>query len=291
LFAQQRCRGVRIEVDGTAREIAASQEVIVTAGGIASAKLLMLSGIGDADQLRRLGIPPVQHLRGVGENFQDHPLLFGVVFQYKGTMPPRSAQSNAVEVAAYTRSDPAKMGPDIKLVLMQLPVLTPELASHFPKPPPDAFTLSPALVRPSSRGRVRLASARWQDSAVLEGGYLGTDADLTATVRCIERCRDLGHQASFDGVRSAELIPGRKLSLAEYQLFAQRAAISFGHPVGTCKMGTDALAVVDPQLRVHGLQGLRVCDSSIMPRIITGPTNAPTQMIASKAAQLILHKT
>jgi choline dehydrogenase len=110
-------------------------------------------------------------------------------------------------------------------------------------------------------------------------------------VRCIDLCRDLGHQTSYDGVRAAELVPGRKLTLAESQQFARRATISFGHPVGTCKMGTDRLAVVDPELRVHGVRGLRVCDSSIMPRIITGPTNAPTQMIASKAVQLIRGNT
>jgi choline dehydrogenase len=273
------------------RDLSASREVILAAGGITSAKLLMLSGIGDPERLRKVGISPIVHLPGVGQNFQDHPLLFGVVFQYKGSMPPRSPRSNAVEVAAYIRSTAGKAGPDIKMVLMQLPVLTPEVAAHFPKVPQDAFTLSAALVRPSSRGAVRLASAHWQDPAILEGGYLSTDADLAATVRCMQLCRELGHQSSYDGIRASELVPGRTLTLPESQQFVRRAAISFGHPVGTCKMGTDALAVVDPQLRVHGVLGLRVCDSSIMPRIITGPTNAPTQMIASKAAQLILGNT
>ena len=291
LFTQTRCRGVRVQSDRGLRELSASREVILTAGGIASAKLLMLSGIGDSEGLRKLRIAPIVHLPGVGQNFQDHPLLFGVVFQYNGRMPPRSPRSNAVEVAAYIRSTAGKVGPDIKMVLMQLPVLTPEVAAHFPKVPPDAFTLSPALVRPSSRGAVRLASAHWQDPAILEGGYLSTDADLSATVRCMDLCRELGHQTSYDGIRASELVPGRKLTLAESRLFARRATISFGHPVGTCKMGTDTLAVVDPKLRVHGVRGLRVCDSSIMPRIITGPTNAPTQMIASKAAQLILGNT
>jgi choline dehydrogenase len=291
LFTGTRCRGVRIQSDRGLRELSASREVILTAGGITSAKLLMLSGLGDSERLHKLGIAPIVHLPGVGQNFQDHPLLFGVVFQYKGKMPPRSPHSNAVEVAAYIRSDAGKVGPDIKMVLMQLPVLTPEVAAHFPKVPPDAFTLSPALVRPSSRGTVRLASAHWQDPAILEGGYLSTDADLTATVRCMELCRELGHQTSYDGIRASELVPGRQLTLTESQQFARRATISFGHPVGTCKMGTDALAVVDPQLRTHGVLGLRVCDSSIMPRIITGPTNAPTQMIASKASQLILGTT
>jgi choline dehydrogenase len=291
LFSQTRCSGVRIQSGNGLRDIAASREVILSAGGIASAKLLMLSGIGDSASLRKLGITPVLHLPGVGQNFQDHPLLFGVVFQYKGTMPPRSPHSNAVEVAAYIRSDSGKEGPNIKMVLMQLPVLTPELGARFPQLPPDSFTISPALVRPSSRGALQLTSADWQQPAALQAGFLSTDADLTATARCIELCRELGHQKSYDGIRAAELVPGKKLTLAGCQEFARRATISFGHPVGTCKMGTDALAVVDPQLRVHGARGLRVCDSSIMPRIITGPTNAATQMIASKAAQMILAKS
>jgi choline dehydrogenase len=290
-FSGTRCTGVRLQTAGTLQDFSASREVIVTAGGIASAKLLMLSGIGDADSLRQLGIAPIVNLKGVGQNFQDHPLLFGVVFQYKGKMPPRASNSNAVEAAAYVRSDAGKAGPNIKMVLMQLPVMTPEVKAHYPAPPPDAFTISPALVRPSSRGSLRLASANWRDSAILEAGFLSTDEDLAATVRCIEMCRELGHQAAYDGIRAAELVPGKKLTLAQCQDFARRATISFGHPVGTCKMGTDALAVVDPQLRVRGIHGLRVCDSSIMPRIITGPTNAPSQMIASKAAQLILSKT
>lgn len=288
LFARNRVSGVQIQDRNGPRGISASREVILTAGGIASAKLLMLSGIGDSTELRKLGITPVQHLPGVGQNYQDHPLLFGLVFQYKGAMPPRSPRSNAVEVAAFIRSDSRKEAPDIEMVLGQLPLLTPELAARFAKPPPDSFTISPALVRPTSRGSLRLASADWQDPGILDAGYLSADADLAATVRCIDLCRELGHQRSYDGIRAAELVPGKKLTRKEAREFARRAAISFGHPVGTCKMGTDALAVVDPELRVHGVQGLRVCDSSIMPRITSGPTNAPTQMIASKAAQMIL---
>jgi len=291
LFSQTHCTGVRIKSEAGFRDMSASREVILTAGGIASAKLLMLSGIGDSDSLRGLGIPPVLHLPGVGQNFQDHPLLFGVVFQYRGTMPPRSPTSNAVEAAAYVRSDSGKEGPNIKMVLMQLPVLTPEVARQYAKPPPDSFTISPALVRPSSRGVLRLGSANWQERAILEAGFLSTDADLAATVHCIEMCRELGHQSSYDSIRASELVPGKALTLAESRDFARRATISFGHPVGTCKMGTDALAVVDPELCVHGIRGLRVCDSSVMPRITTGPTNAPTQMIASKAAHMILAKS
>jgi choline dehydrogenase len=197
-------------------------------------------------------------------------------------------QSNAVEAAAYVRSDRAKAGPDIKMVLMQLPIVTDEIRAEYGSPPADCFTIAPALVRPEGRGSVRLASADWRDDALLETGFLSTDEDLKATVRCIEMCRELGHQQAYDGIRTEELIPGAGPTVRDLKDFARKATISFGHQVGSCRMGTDATAVVDPKLRVRGVEGLRVCDSSIMPRIITGPTNAASQMIGAKAASLIL---
>lgn len=150
------------------------------------------------------------------------------------------------------------------------------------------FTIAPGLVRPSGRGWVRLASADYRDKPMLDLGFLSTDADIAAVVRCIEFCRELGHQKAFAEITTGELIPGKKLSKAEIANFARDCATSYYHPVGTCKMGTDRMAVVDPRLRVYGVEGLRVCDSSIMPTITTGNTNAPSQMIGAKAAQFIL---
>ncbi len=282
-----RCTGVTLFTGQTLTPVRASREVIVTAGGVASAKLLMLSGIGPAADLKAAGVRPRVDLPGVGQNFQDHPLLFGVILKYRGAMPARSPHSNAVEAAAYVRSDGSKPGPDIKLVLMELPVLSDEMRARYGAPPPDSFTLAPALVRPTSRGALKLAGA-WQAPPILEGGYLSTDHDLATTIRCIEMCRELGRQSAFDSIREAELVPGGTPTMAELAQFARNAAISFGHPVGTCKMGVDGAAVVDPTLRVRGVEGLRVCDSSIMPTIVTGPTNAASQMIGSKASQLIL---
>ncbi len=267
---------------------AANKEVILAAGTINSPKLLMLSGVGEAKALRSLGIDVVENLPGVGQNLQDHVLLSGVVFKYKGKMPDRPADSNAVEAEAYLSSGPSG-DTDISLVPHQLSVVTPEVASRFGTPPPDAFTIAPALVQPTSRGSVRLASDNLQDAAVIDGNYLGTDHDFAAIVRAIEAARELGNQHAFDSVRETELIPGPKASNEEIRELARLASASFGHAVGTCKMGVDKLAVVDPQLRVHGILGLRVADASIMPRIITGPgTNAAAHMIAGRAAQLIL---
>jgi choline dehydrogenase len=153
-FKGTRCLGVKLMTDGAVKDIAADKEVILAAGAINSPKLLMLSGLGEANALRSLGIDVVEDLPGVGENLQDHVLLSGVVFKYKGKMPDRPADSNAVEAEAYLSSGPSG-DTDISLVLHQLPVVTPEVASRFGAPPPDTFTIAPALVQPTSKGSVQ----------------------------------------------------------------------------------------------------------------------------------------
>jgi choline dehydrogenase len=286
-FRGTRCVGVKTMRDGAVQDIGADKEVILAAGAIHSPKLLMLSGVGEAKALRSLGIDVVENLPGVGENLQDHVLVSGVVFKYKGKMPDRPTESNAVEAEAYLSSGPSS-DTDINLVLEQLPAVTPEAAARFGAPPADAFTIAPALVQPTSRGSVRLASAKFEDAAVIDGNYLGTDHDFAAIVRAIEVARELGNQHAFDGVREIEVMPGPKATSAEIRELARLGSASFGHGVGTCRMGVGELAVVDPKLCVRGLEGLRVADASVMPRIITGPTNAPTHMIAGRAAKLIL---
>src|SRR5882724_1359117 len=287
-FKGTRCVGVKLMADGVVKDIAADKEVILAAGTINSAKLLMLSGVGEAKTLRSFGIDVVEDLPGVGENLQDHVLVSGVVFNYKGKMPDRPAGSNAVEAEAYLSSG-LSGDTDISLVLHQMPVVTPEVAERFGTPPPDSFTIAPALVQPTSKGFVRLASNNFQDAAVIDGNYLGTDHDFAAVVRAIEVARELGNQHAFDSLRESELIPGPKASTKDILELAKLASASFGHAVGTCKMGVDTLAVVDPELRVQGILGLRVADASVMPKIITGPgTAASTHMIAGRAAQLIL---
>src|SRR6478736_4789693 len=210
-FKGTRCVGVKLMTDGGLKDITADKEVILAAGTINSPKLLMLSGVGDAKALRGLGIDVVENLPGVGENLQDHVLLSGVVFKYKGKMPDRPVDSNAVETEAYLSSAPSA-DTDISLVLHQLPVVTPEVASRYGTPPADAFTIAPALVQPTSKGSVRLASDNFQDDAVIDGNYLGTDQDFAAIVRAIEAARELGNQRAFDSLRESELIPGPKAS-------------------------------------------------------------------------------
>ena len=276
---------------GADQDIAADKEVILAAGTINSPKLLMLSGIGDANTLRSFGIDVVEDLPGVGENLQDQVLVSGVVFKYKGKMPDRPADSNAVEAEAYLSSSPSG-DTDISLVLHQLPVVTPEVASRFGTPPPDAFTIAPALVQPTSRGSVRLASDNFQDAAVIDGNYLGTDHDRAAIVRAIEAARELGNQRAFDSVREIEIMPGPKATAEEIRELARLGSASFGHAVGTCKMGTDSdpNAVTNGRLQLKGVEGLRVVDASVMPTMPSANLNASVLMIAEKAADMIRGK-
>lgn len=288
VFEGDRAKGVQIATSNGEWIVSARREVIVTAGAIHTAKLLMLSGIGNAGELQKIGIVPVANLRGVGQNLQDHVLLSGVVYSYKGKMPARPADSNAVEAEVYLSSGLSSHPADINLVLEQLPIATPEAIARFGALPKEGFTIAPALIQPTSRGQVRLASADWRAAPIIEGNYLGTDHDLAATVRAIEVARELGRQAALDGVRQAEVIPGPSAtSRRDLVDLARTASASFGHAVGTAKIGSDSDAVVDSNLRVHGVRGLRVADASVMPTIVCGPTNAPSIMIGGRAAELI----
>lgn len=191
---------------------------------------------------------------------------------------PSEARQTLLDQAAVGRLPPGDLHP----------VATPEVAARYGAPPAESFTIAPALVQPTSRGAVRLASANPADALIIDGNYLGTDQDLKALLSAIDAARELGRQSAFDAVREAELIPGPDASPQQLQELARLASASFGHAVGTCKIGLDEMAVVDPQLRVRGLEGLRVADSSVIPRIVTAPTNATTFMVAGKASQLIL---
>jgi len=281
--------GVEIVTGDDVRIVRATREVILSAGTIHSAKLLMLSGIGNAEELKKLGISVVANLRGVGQDLQDHVLVSGVVYKYKGKMPNRPADSDAVEAEVFLPSGLSDHPVDLCLVLEQLPIATPEAAARYGTPPQEGFTIAPALVQPTSRGRVRLTSGNWRDAPSIECNLLGTDHDLKGIVRAIEAARELGRQSALDAVREAEAIPGPSAaSRQDLVEFARTAAGSFGHPVGTAKIGTDADAVVDSNLRVRNVRGLRVADASVMPSIPAGATNAPSIMIGGRAAVMIM---
>ena len=289
LFDGDRASGVEIATADGARKVSATREIILSAGTIHTAQLLMLSGVGEASELKKLGIAAVADLRGVGRNFQDHVHLSGVVCQYKGKFPAHGADSDAVEAEVNMSTGVDGHGTDMVLVLEQLPNASPELVTRFGAAlPENCFTISPSLVQPTSRGQVSLASANWQDPPTIEPNFLGTDRDLKATVRGAEAARELVSQKAFDRIREAELIPGpRAKSKADLVEFVRMGSLSFGHPIGTARMGNGTDAVVDSELRVHGVRGLRVADASIMPSIVSGATNAASIMIGGRAAEFI----
>jgi choline dehydrogenase len=294
-------RGERANV-----EIArAEREVIVTAGAIGSPKLLMLSGIGRPEDLERAGIKPVHGLSGVGQNLQDHfdidivyelngpysldkyakkhmMLLAGLEYKLFNKGP---VTSNIAEGGAFWYSDSSVPTPDLQFHF--LPGAGVE-AGVPPVPSGSGCTLNSYFLRPHSRGSVTLHSADPADAPVIDPDYIRDPYDLKVAVEGIRQSREIMSQGALRKYIKSEHFPGGKVrSQAEYELYAKQYGRTGYHPVGTCKMGIDEASVVDPQLRVHGIAGLRVADSSVMPRIVSSNTNAPTLMIAEKAADLV----
>lgn len=280
-FEAETCTGVEYATNGAVARVRAAREVVVCAGAIGSPQLLLLSGIGPAADLRRLGLPVVVDLPGVGLNLQDHPLVGGVAYEAKGDLPP--LVNNGAETTLWWKSSASRLVPDTQPVLIEFPFATPELAHHLT---PNSYVLAPSVVRPVSRGSVTLTSTDPTVHPRIDINYLESSADVDALVAAIELCREMGAAKAFDAYRKRELMPGA-LGRAAMEEFVRNGATTYFHPAGSCKMGPDALAVVDSMLRVHGVQRLRVADASIMPTITSGNTNAPSIMIGERAASLL----
>jgi choline dehydrogenase-like flavoprotein len=276
-----RCTGLVFRHHDVTRRVRVEREVILAAGAIDSPKLLQLSGFGRADHLRALGIPVVVDLAGVGENLQDHILGAGVAYEARRPVP--RSRYNHGEGLLYVPHEP---GPEILIMSVTLPLVLPSVG---PAPSP-AYVLTPCLMRPRSRGSLRLASADPRDPPFIDPGFLTEPADLDLMARAVALARDVGAAPELADWRKREIFPGRLGVTDRHGLrdFARRAANSFHHPVGTCRMGTDAAAVVDLALRVRGVEGLRVVDASVMPSLPQAMVNAATIAIAERASDLIL---
>jgi choline dehydrogenase len=249
-------------------------------GAIHTPKVLMQSGIGDEAELRRLAIPLVQHLSGVGQNLQDH-VSFGCIWEYKTPVVPRNTGN---EATLYWKSSPTLEAPDMLFCQAEFPVPSAETANRGV--PKDGWTMFAGLARPKSRGRVRLASSNPMDPVKLEVNTLGHPDDMKAAIACVELCRTLGNSSSFETLVQRESIPGN-LQGAELENFIRNAAVTYWHQTCTAKMGQDSLSVVDSRLRVYGINNLRIADGSIMPRVITGNTMAPCVIIGERASQIL----
>jgi choline dehydrogenase len=300
LFDQRRCVGVAYLRDGQPRQTHARREVLLCAGAINSPQVLLLSGIGPAVQLQLLSLPVVQDLPGVGQNLQDH-VVAGVMYACTQPVSLAGAErlshllsylllkqgpftSNVTEAGAFLKTKPELPAPDMQVIFLPVAVIEHGLV----RPQSHSFTIGITPLRPQSRGFVALRSPDPLEQPAIQPCYLTGDSDLRVLVKGIGLCRKVAQASAFDAFRGPELYPGASVQgEAAITDYIRETALTGDHPVGTCKMGNDPLAVVDTELRVHGIEGLRVVDASIMPAIVSGNTNAPTIMIAEKAADLI----
>lgn len=278
-----RATGVEVNVQGRDIVIGATSEVILSAGGINSAKILMLSGIGDAEDLRTHDIQVVVDAPEVGANFQDHILHGGCLWEPDEPQAPRNSAANA---AGFWKSDSTLASPDLNIVQIEIPYASEVLAKQY-NPPPTSWALCAGLVAPKSRGRLQLQSANPKDRPILDAAFLSHPDDVAALAKGIELCRELGSSAAMRPFAKREVMPGRKLSPSKLTEFVRNGATTYFHEVGTCRMGQDSRAVVDPQLRVNGVQNLRVADASIMPRIPAVATMATCVLIGARMAEIL----
>jgi choline dehydrogenase len=282
LLEDYRAVGVEYLQDGQRVQLRAQREVIVSAGSIDSPKLLLLSGIGSADALRSAGIPAKVHLPGVGANLWDHVAL-PVLFSSKQP-PPQPATVAEAGLFVRTRRALERASPDLQYHFQA------GIPTGNPAQPLDGgkIVFGAVLCTPLSRGYVRVRSANPADPPVVQPNYLACEVEMLAHLEGIKLTRDLAHTRSFHDFVDQELAPGASKTELELRDYVRSNATTIWHPGGTCKMGYDNTAVVDPQLRVHGVDGMRVADASVMPGTVAGNINAACIMIGEKAADLIL---
>jgi len=305
-----RAAGVEFIRNGLMQTIRANREVILCGGVINSPQILMLSGIGDPDQLKQHAIDTSIALSGVGRNLQDH-ISVGVEFQRAEDGPfvgqlrfdrlalamlrayclgEGFATQMPGPIIAFLKSDPSLVQPDIQFLTRFVP---PESQPWFPgfhAKPKDAFMCRPVVLHPESRGEIRLRSSDPRDTVAIHQNFLSTEKDWEALRTGIEMVRHIAHQKPLDSFRGPEIQPGPgATSRQDIDEFIRRTAWTVHHPLGTCKMGPDSddMAVVDPLLRVRGAEALRVVDASVMPDMPGGNINAPVIMMAERAADLI----
>jgi choline dehydrogenase-like flavoprotein len=320
LHVQTQAQVARIMVEGgraigvlltDGRVIRARREVVLSAGTVQSPQLLMLSGIGPAAQLREHGIGVVHDLPGVGENYHDHvasplhmetsdPTSYGISWKavprnlfwllaYLATRKGPLA-GNVFESVAFLRTDPALARPDVQFVFQPARRLT---VKGVPFPVGHGYAISPVALYPQSRGNVRLASGDPRAAPLIDPNLLKEDGDIQPLIRALKIARAAFAAAPFARYRGTEVAPGPQVQTdEELDAYIRATGYTVHHPVGTCRMGdpADAASVVDPQLRVKGIAGLRVADASVMPSVIGGNTNAPCVMIGERCADFILGK-
>jgi len=311
LFEGKRAVGVEFRQNGEKRVAMAKAEVILAGGAINSPQLLQLSGVGPGELLSRNGIEVVADLPGVGENLQDHYVM-SVRYRLKAGVISVNEQSkggrlagealkylfqrkglltlSAAHIAAFCKSRPDLSGPDIQFHILPATMDLEKLVGEQKMVLEDApgLTIAPCQLRPESRGHVRIRSADPSVYPAIFANYLADPLDQEVAVAGLKWARKIGQAPALARYVDHEMDPGAAVaSDAQLLEFARLSGSTIYHPVGTCQMGHGPMAVVDDQLRVRGLEALRVVDASIMPRLVSGNTNAPTIMIAEKASDMI----
>lgn len=279
IFDGKTCVGVEYAHGDEILTSTAARDVIVNAGAVDSPRLLLLSGVGPADELDEVGVQVVHDLPGVGRNLHDHPLC-SVIYEATQEIPP--AQANHAEVSLQWRSDDALGSQDMQIIFIHVPFHPP----HF-MAPPNSFTFGVTCM-PQARGSIKIAGPDPELPPVIDPNYLGAQDDVERIVSGIKTVRRIAATAPFDDWRGKEVLPGPAAQTDdELRDYVADGVATYFHPVGTCAMGVEGEAVVDPELRVHGVDNLRVVDASVMPRMPGFNTNVATIMIAEKAADLI----
>jgi choline dehydrogenase len=280
-FEGKRASGVEIFYEGKVLRIGADSEVVLSLGAIHTPKVLMQSGIGDEAELRRVGIPLVQHLPGVGRNFQDHVGAASCLWEYPGNLEPCN---NGCEATIFWKSDPSLSSPDLQPFQGEFPVVSAEISKQ--DPPTKSWCLFAGLVQPKSRGRIRLTGPGFLDPVEIHANTLEHPDDLRALVRAVELCREIGNSVPLRPHVKREVMPG-DLKGAALEGFIRDAAVTYWHQTCTAKMGRDSMSAVDGQLKVYGVESLRVADGSVMPRVTTGNTMAPCVIIGERAGEML----
>jgi choline dehydrogenase len=279
-FEGKRVTEVEIFWAGRTHRIRAGREVIMSLGAINTPKVLIQSGIGDQTELRRFGIPVVQHLPGVGHEFQDHPAV-ACVWECSEPLP----RDVVPDVVLFWKSDSGLASPDFQI--LQAVFDTRDAAKLGA--PASGWTLFGNVVQPKSRGQIRITGPDSDDPVQIEANLLSDSDDQKALLECAKLCRAIGN---FDVLRpflKREILPG-KLKRTTLEDYIRNGAVSFWHQTSTAKMGRDAMSVVDGNLKVYGVDNLRIADASIMPRATTGNTMAPCVVIGERAAEIIRHE-